>query len=272
MKQNSKKEEILCHTIMEQLEELAPCHYAEEWDNVGLLVGRKSKKVEKIMVALDATKQVIQQAIEQKVDMLITHHPMIFSSMKKITDEEFLGEKVVQLIQNDISYYAMHTNCDIMVMNEKAADFIELKNRKILMPIKENEKTGKTEGIGTYGSLEQEITLSQLAEKVKGAFSLDEVRVVGDKKTLVKTVAISTGAGKSMIRYALKAAVSVLITGDMDHHSALDAKDQGLSIIDAGHFGTEHFMKECIKTYIEDSFQRKINVVVALETNPFTIM
>lgn len=268
MKQGS----ILCKDIIEKLEMLAPCHYAEDWDNVGLLAGSKTKKVTKIMTALDASNGVIEQAVNEKADMLITHHPMIFSSMKRITDEDFLGRKIIKLIQNDISYYAMHTNCDVMVMNQKSADFIGLKERQILMVTKENEQTGKAEGIGTYGYLEEEMTLEQLAQKVKKVFSLDKIRIVGERGAAVKKAAISTGAGKSMIKYALKAGVSVLITGDIDHHSALDALDQGLFIIDAGHFGTEYFMKECIKEYLEKTMEGAVTVVTASEKEPFTMM
>ena len=101
---------MLCRDIINVIENTYPKQAALEWDNVGLLVGRTEKEVEKIYVALDATDEVIDAAIASGADMLVTHHPLIFSPMKKITDEHFIGNRVVKLLQHDISYYAMHTN------------------------------------------------------------------------------------------------------------------------------------------------------------------
>lgn len=257
-----------CKEIIKELELLAPPQYAEGWDNVGLLIGSDEKDVKKIMVALDASNLVIQQAIEKKVDMLITHHPMIFSAIKRVTNQDFLGQKIMNLIKNDISYYAMHTNYDVMVMNKKAADYIGLLHTEILMPIKENENTGQIEGIGTYGVLENEITLGELARKVKQVFPSDILKVIGHIESKVQTVAVSTGSGKNLIKYAKKAGVSVLITGDIDYHSALDAMDQGICIIDAGHFGTEHFMTTCVKEYLENKLSGE-EIIMADEKSPF---
>ena len=103
-----------CQKIMACLERLSPRQYACDWDNVGLLVGRKDKEVNKIMIALDATHDVITKAVAEQVDMLITHHPMIFSSVKQINDDNFITEKVLMLAEHGICYYAMHTNFDIV--------------------------------------------------------------------------------------------------------------------------------------------------------------
>lgn len=259
-----------CSEIIKQLEALAPVQYAEHWDNVGLLVGSDKNEINKIMVALDATDSVITQAVNEKVDLLITHHPMIFSAMKRITEEDFIGKKIIELIQHDISYYAMHTNCDVCVMNQIAADKIGLLQGEVLEPIKENKELGILEGIGKYGVLKEAQTMEQLAKRVKEAFGIDSVRMTGEKDKKVKKVAISTGAGKSLIPYALKAGVDVLVTGDIDHHVAIDARDQGLLLIDAGHFGTEHFMVDFISDYIEKTFSMQGKVYRAKEQTPFT--
>ena len=102
---------MLCRDIMTVIETTYPKHAALEWDNVGLLVGRTEKEVKKIYVALDATDEVIDEAIDSGADMLITHHPLLFSPLKKITDEHFIGSRVVKLLQHDISYYAMESIC-----------------------------------------------------------------------------------------------------------------------------------------------------------------
>mgnify|MGYP000977932342 CR=1 FL=1 len=113
---------MLCRDVMNVIEKEYPLNYALSWDNVGLLVGRDDKEVKKIYIALDATDEVIDEAVKNGADMLITHHPMIFKAMKKINDEDFIGRRVLKLIRDDISYYAMHTNYDVMGMAELAAE------------------------------------------------------------------------------------------------------------------------------------------------------
>ena len=101
-----------CSEITALLEQEYGKEYACDWDNVGLLAGRRDKEVKKILLALDATDEVVECAVEGSYDMLITHHPMIFGSIKRVTDEDMVGRRLLSLIRNDISYYAMHTNYD----------------------------------------------------------------------------------------------------------------------------------------------------------------
>ena len=111
---------MLCKDVMYEIEKEYPLNYALSWDNVGLLVGRDDKEVKRIYIALDATDEVIGEAVRTGADMLITHHPMIFSPIKRIHNLDFVGERILKLIQNDISYYAMHTNYDVLGMAELA--------------------------------------------------------------------------------------------------------------------------------------------------------
>lgn len=257
--------------IIEQLEKLAPVSFAEHWDNVGLLVGTRTTQVQRILVALDATDDVIEQAIKQKADLLITHHPMIFSAMKKINDEDFIGRRILKLVQNGISYYAMHTNCDVCVMNDVAADKIGLRADAVLEVTGEDGQ-GQEVGIGKAGELKEMLTIEDLAERVKEAFGISYVQVTGNRKQKVSRAAISTGSGKSLVSYAIKQNVQVLITGDIDHHTAIDALAQGMQIIDAGHFGTEHFMVEYVQQYLAGLLDESIKVLQANEQNPFQIL
>lgn len=260
---------ITCENIIACMEELAPRVFAENWDNVGLLTGDREQKVYRIMTALDATDSVITQAVEQKVDMLVTHHPMIFSGMKRVTTDDFIGRRVIKLIQNNISYYAMHTNLDVCMMNDVAAEKIGISKEEILEEVCTNPKTGEPEGIGMIGSLKEPIMVEQLAEKVKLAFHIPHVRVSGDLHRRVQRLAISTGSGKSMAKYAQKKGAEVFISGDMDHHTVIDMLDQNMQVIDAGHYGTEHFMAEYMCTYLRGKFGEEIQVIQAEETEPF---
>ncbi|WP_343208270.1 Nif3-like dinuclear metal center hexameric protein [Anaerolentibacter hominis] len=251
-----------CKDVMRELEKLAPRRYSCDWDNVGLLVGREDKEVKTVMVALDATDSVIAQAASCGADLLVTHHPMLFSPIKRVISTDLYGKRIIELIRNDISYFAMHTNMDTVVMAEEAADKIDLQNGRVLELLPGEEEIG----IGRFGELAEEITVRELALQVKQAFELEHVRVIGDPERYVRLAAISTGSGKSMVRAALAAGSQVLITGDIDHHTAIDAADSGLCLIDAGHFGTEHFMVDTVIGYLN---QLGLTVCKARETSPF---
>ena len=125
-----------CKEIMQVIEATYPRTAALDFDNVGLLAGRADKEVNRVYLALDATDRVIERAIEAGADMLITHHPLLFSAVKKVTDEDFITRRIVKLIQNDISYYAMHTNYDVCRMGALVAEKIGLKEH--LSPTRSN--------------------------------------------------------------------------------------------------------------------------------------
>ena len=125
--------------IMQMLEELCPPSFAMSWDNVGLLVGRADKEVQTIALALDATSEVIESAVMQKADLILTHHPLLFSGIKKINDSDYVGKRVLSLIRNDISCYAMHTNFDVLGMADAAADLLRLTDREVLEVTYEDE-------------------------------------------------------------------------------------------------------------------------------------
>ena len=238
-----------CKKVIELLEKQSPKSYACDWDNVGLLVGREDKEIQKIYIALDATDEAIEEAIANGADMLLTHHPMIFKGMKRVTQEDFIGRRIIRLIQNDMVYYAMHTNFDVMGMADLAADYLGISDTRVL-EITSVSETGE-EGIGRYGSLKKEMTVRECCEEVKQAFSLENVKVFGDLERKVKTAAISPGSGKSVISNALQAGVDVLITGDIDHHEGIDAVAQNMTVIDAGHYGVEHIFIPYMEQYLK---------------------
>ena len=101
-----------CRELLKRLEELAPAEYACDWDNPGFLAGRADKEIHKVFVALDATDEAVDQAIEEKADLLLTHHPLIFKALKKVNDEDFVSRRILRMIQADLCYVAMHTNFD----------------------------------------------------------------------------------------------------------------------------------------------------------------
>lgn len=258
-----------CALICESLEELSPKRFALSFDNVGLLVGRYDKDVKTIYIALDATDEVIDAAIECEADMLITHHPMIFSAIKSVRADDFIGRRILKLAKYDVSYYAMHTNFDVMGMADAAADEIDLIERDVLQVTYEDEIGA--EGIGRIGRLREEMSLIELCDFVKERFMLDTVKVFGDPDRLCNICAISPGSGKSMIKYAIEKGADVIITGDIDHHEGIDSVAQGLCVIDAGHFGIE----KIFVPYMEEFIRREmpeIKVYTHEMTSPFMVL
>ena len=115
-----------CADLIQILRKQADESYAYSWDNVGLLVGSLEKEIHKVYIALDASDEAVEEAMEKQADLILTHHPLIFQGMKRITQEDFIGRRVIAMIRADLCYYAMHTNFDVMGMAELAAEKIHL--------------------------------------------------------------------------------------------------------------------------------------------------
>lgn len=258
-----------CTDIMRRLEVLAPLGFAEQWDNVGLLAGRSAKEVKSVYLAVDATDEVIEDAVDAGADMLITHHPLIFSPLKSITAEHFIGRRVLRLLQADICYYAMHTNFDVMGMADAAADELRLLDRQVLEITHEDEIA--REGIGRYGRLPKVMSLSQCAAYVKEVFRLPAVRVYGEMNERIEIAAVSPGSAKSVVSSAVQTGVDVLISGDIDHHMGIDLVAQGVSVIDAGHYGLEKLFVPYMREYCRKKMP-ELMVLAAEEKSPYTVV
>ena len=224
-----------CSEIIEMLKELAPEGCACDWDNPGLLAGRSDKEVKKLYIALDATDQVVEAAINCGADMLLTHHPLIFKAIKQVNDQNFITRRLIKLIQADISYYAMHTNFDAApgCMADLAGERLGLVQCSPLEAL--GELKGIPYGIGKVGKRREPVTVRELASQVKEAFELPFVLVYGQEllDMKVETLAVCPGAGGSEIEEALNAGAQVLITGDISHHQGIDSAARGMAVMDA---------------------------------------
>lgn len=258
-----------CYEIIEKLETLSPVSYAEDWDNIGLLAGRRDKEVNTIYIALDATDDVIEEAVRLKADLLLTHHPLIFKKMSRVNTDDFIGRRVFRLIQNDICYYAMHTNFDVMGMADAAADELQLQNREVLNVTYEDDIS--KEGCGRFGKLTKKMSLAECAELVKRAYQVPNVRVFGNLMDIVEMAAVMPGSGGSYIQDALRAGADVMITGDIDHHEGIDAVAQGLHVIDAGHYGIEKLFIPYMKEFLHRELP-KIQLYQAETKEPFVVV
>lgn len=229
----------LVSDIISYMNELYPESLAEEWDNVGLLVGRKDKSVKKVLLTLDVDINVVNEAVENSVDIIISHHPVIFNPLKSITEETNEGKMFSLLIKNDISVYSAHTNLDMADggLNDYAANLLGINIEGIL-----SEETG----LGRYGSYDKEYTLNDIVLICEKVFEEDKIRFVGDKNKKVEKVAIVTGSGMSEIDKCYEKKIDLFITGDVKYSGAREALNNNLCIIDAGHYGTEFIVVDLL--------------------------
>lgn len=264
-----------CSDVMKVMEQLAPVSYACDWDNPGLLAGRSEKEVHRIVVALDAVDEVIDLSVRERADMLLTHHPLIFSPIKKVNDLDFVSARIIRLIQADISCYAMHTNFDSApgCMADMAAERLKLTDTLPLETMGVSSD-GILYGIGKVGNLPVDMCLSELTEFVKKAFTIPYAVVYGveELRGPVKRVAVCPGSGKHMVQYAKACGAQVLVTGDMGHHDGIDAVAEGLAVIDGGHYGLEHIFTDFMDTYIKNHFDGKPEVIKAPVKFPASVI
>lgn len=217
--------------ILDYLWELAPREGAEPWDNVGHLVGRKNAPVTKILVSLDITVDVIREAKELGVDLIVSHHPLIWDTHKFVTDENHQQEKVLLLLESGIGAICMHTNLDEA---EDGVDdtLVEALGLKSIDHLAEGK-------IGHICELPEEMPLGDFLKLVKEKLGANGLRYCSGGKP-VRRIATGCGACAEYLPYAVKAECDTFVTGDVKHNYWVDAKGQGINLIDAGHYSTEN--------------------------------
>lgn len=249
--------------IIEILDEIAPFSMAEDWDNSGLQVGSFSMEISKILLSLNPTIMAVKKAIEGDSQLLLTHHPLIFSPLTCVDIESYPGNVLNEAIKNSISIVAIHTNLDVAKtgINQILAEMFELVNAKILEPSEDPENTDS--GIGRIGELKVPARLSDVSDKVKTVLGLSALRIMGKGETEIRRIAIVGGSGGSMVSSAFKKGADLLITGDIKHNEALAAEAMGMCLIDGGHFSTERTALVSYMEYLSDIFRRKgLNIML----------
>ncbi|MBM7614626.1 Nif3-like dinuclear metal center hexameric protein [Alkaliphilus hydrothermalis] len=362
--------------IIQIIENLAPKSAAESWDKVGLQVGSPQDTIKKVLVCLDVTDDVMEEAIENEVNLIISHHPFLFKPLKHILKEDSKGKIVYQAIKNNIALYCCHTNIDVVMggLNDQVAMKLGLSNIKILqvtgqqeyykivvfvpegyeekvatalaetgaghignyshcsfrsdgtgtfMPLEgtdpfignigELEKVKEirletiikkedlskslksmmeahpyeevaydvyplinaeaNRGIGRVGVLDNPLQLSILIEDVKKILDIDKVKFCGDVNHQIEKVAVVNGSGADLIFDAIGAKCDCLITGDLKYHEAQIALENGLNVIDAGHFETEALFVDWMVAFLTEGCKEKgldIDVIPSNRNiNPF---
>ena len=227
--------------IIEIIEKNYPPCLAYDWDNSGLFYGDLEKEISKVLVTLDVTPQVIDQAIENDADLVLAHHPAIMDGIKKLSDGSMASDMIINAVKNDICIYSAHTNMDTAKngINQKLAELFELEEISVM----ENDKPFDGCGLGRVGNLKNEMTLSDFCQLVKVKLNTPFVRVCGDERKITR-VAVASGSCSEYIPTAIKKGADVIITADMKYHHCIEYVYDGIAIVDAGHFPTENMVKE----------------------------
>ena len=263
-----------CKEIMRRLEGVIPPACASDWDNVGLLVGDPQKQVNKILVALDASDSVLDQAEAMGADMLLTHHPLIFSPVKNVREDIFWGRRIRRMIRMDLSYYAMHTNYDVCRMGYLAGIRMGLEEGSATFLAQEKPLIyeERAVGFGSVGDLETPMSLSNYAAFLKQQFGLPGLIIYGDLSRMIYRAATCPGSGKSFGRDALVAGADVYVTGDVDYHFGTDMVAQGMAVIDAGHYGMEHIFIADMRQQVEWLLEGEVQVEAMPIRHPYTVV
>ena len=234
---------ITVNDILKFIEEIAPPQLKKEWDNVGLLCGRKDRQVTKVLVALDPFAHVCKEAKEIGAELIVTHHPIIFDPLKAVTEDCEAGRSVLFLCENGISAINAHTNLDAAAggVNDVLAEKLGMTDVTVL------ESGHLRAGYVTEQSLESFLRL------VKDALDCGGVRYADGKKAVYK-VAVGGGSCASGMDEAIAAGCDTFVTADVKYNQFRDAEFKGLNLIDAGHFCTENPVMAVVAAKLKATF------------------
>jgi len=262
-----------CKDIINQMRTLAPENLAMSWDNTGFMVGDLDSDVQKILLALDITDDVVEEAMQKSANLIITHHPVLYKDFKSITTQTAVGRRVIKLIQNNIAVYSSHTNLDMCDggVNDALFSVLELTKKEKLM---EQNTPLDIAMAGRVGELKTPMTLEEFAEFTKKKLNLQGIRFVGDEATKITKVALCAGAAsdKQMFDLAVKNGAEVYITGDICYHDGQKAQDMGLCLIDATHYASENVVFNTLKKYLQDNLKGVETIISGCDGQVFKVI
>ena len=252
---------MILKDILQIINELCPFSLQEEWDNSGMQVGDLDADIQKVLVAFDLTEEVLNEAAEKEVDLILTHHPFFFKGIRQIDMSAAKGRMIRGLIEYDIALVSCHTNLDKVGYGVSAVLGQQLGLSECRPFIAEGEDIG----FGVIGQIAEPMPLADFADQVKDSLHIPMVRVVGDETQPVQTVAAMGGAGSDFMAEAKAMGADVYVTADLKYHDGQMAAEMGLALIDAGHFETEAavlvpFMEKLAKAMPEVTFELAENV------------
>lgn len=259
-------------SVLGFLEKTFPPELAEDWDNIGLLIGDPKRRVEKIMTCLTITPETVEEAVEEGADIIITHHPFPFRALKRITSENSNGRMILNLIESSVAVYSPHTahdnaNCGI---NQQLAERLELLHVEPLMETR-----------GRLGTLPAPVPLVQLVKSVKDFLEIPWIQYVDsrtarsekrERETHVRKIAIGCGAAGEFLPFAAEKGADAMLIGEARFHTSLEAQSLGISLILPGHYASERFALDRLADRLKAEFPGIRSWASQKETDPITTL
>jgi dinuclear metal center YbgI/SA1388 family protein len=261
------------HEFVEYVHTLWPLSGAEEWDSSGLVVGQPSSQIRHVLLAVDAVKATISEAVTTSSDVLLTHHPLLLKPVHTVSEDKYKGHLIAELIRNDIALLSCHTNADVVEdgVSDVLAKKLGLKQITPIIP-GENPK----EGIGRVGNLPTPTTLEDLVQKLNDIIpvTVSGIRVAGNAQDIVSTIALCGGAGDSLLYESSVMSADVYITSDLRHHPTQESREHatlfgGPALIDISHWAAESVWLETAASQLREKFPDITFQVSALNTDPW---
>ena len=250
--------------ITDILENWSPLESAEEFDNVGLLVGNAEAIINKAIITIDTTEEVIEEAISNNCNLIITFHPIIFNGIKKFNNKSYVDRVVSKAIKHNINIYAIHTNLDNNPkgVNFKISQKLSLKNLEFLIP-----KEGKNLGMGMIGELNEELSEIVFLDFLKSKLKTNFIKHSKFIKRKIKKVAVLGGSGSFAIEDAIYAKVDCFVTSDLKYHDYFKSENK-LLLVDVGHYESEQYTKELILEFLNKKIPKFACIISKTNTNP----
>ena len=252
--------------IISLIEEYAPLKFQASFDNSGLLCGNPERELTSILLCIDVTEEVIKEAIDKGHNLIISHHPLIFSGLKHITPATYVERCVIDAIKHDITIYAAHTNMDVVAngVSGRMADKLDLYHRQILQP--EGDPMDGN-GFGIIGELQQPVESMAFLQQVKEIFRCDRLRYTTPHTPFMQRVAVCGGAGASFFKQALAGQADIYISGDFKYHDFFLTENR-IMIADIGHYESEQFTKEIFYEILTKKISKFVVQFSEINTNP----
>jgi dinuclear metal center YbgI/SA1388 family protein len=249
--------------VLEFLRQLAPLEAAEAWDNVGHLWGDAQGPVSRVMTCLTLSPDVADEAIENRAELIVVHHPILFRPVQRLTHETPTGAMLLALARNDVAVYSAHTAYDNAAegINRQLADRLGLESMAPLRVVEAAE-------IGRLGRLPQPRKLKDLIADVKRQLGVTEIQYVGSPELRVERMAIGCGSGAEFLDDALRQNCQVLLTGEARFHACLEARERGLALILLGHFASEQPAMRILADQIRRQFPTLTVWASTVESDP----
>jgi len=255
--------------ILKIINRIAPEDLQESWDNCGIQVNdSRSKDIKRIMTCLEISDAVAAEAVEKGCDMIVTHHPLIFSGLKQVDAGSIIGNQIIELLKNGITVYSSHTAFDSAAKgtNQDLAERLELNDIQPMVADTKYEGCG----MGRLGSYPLPMDFEDFTDLLNEVCPDSGLRIAGRIPEYVRKVALCTGSGAEFIDMAAEMGADVYITGDVKYHDARHADDLGFCVIDAGHYGTEILFAGNMAGLLYEELQDQVEIVVSeSDINPF---